>query len=273
MKSASLFGVVAMLSLAAPSFGQASHAAPAPSVSAPRSRPAIAHPASVHGASHAAAYSNSAPIRPFDVYGVGNANRIPVLPVSPGGFVNPLAGTNRRGQRNNGNALILFGAGYGYGYPFDYSDSSGDDSQGADQANQGDQQQSGAQQQPQYIFVQQVPGPGGPNQAQFQGSQTAPPQQAVEPQQEPEPPLPDVGSFTLVTRYGVELDAVAFTRSSDQIVYITPEGGRRTLAFEDLDVNETQRLNSERGTPVDLSKQDDPAPAKSQPKPLHELTD
>ncbi|HYL67648.1 MAG TPA: hypothetical protein VEX69_00640 [Candidatus Limnocylindria bacterium] len=66
-------------------------------------------------------------------------------------------------------------------------------------------------------------------------------------------PIPDEGEFTLVLRSGKQLQAAAFTRMSDKIVYITPEGGRRTVAVGDLDSDATQRLNQERGVPLQLS--------------------
>jgi hypothetical protein len=85
------------------------------------------------------------------------------------------------------------------------------------------------------------------------------PQQAVEqPSVESTPveaaaPIPDEGEFTLVLRSGKQLQAAAFTRMSDKIVYITPDGGRRTVAVGDLDSDATQRLNQERGVPLQLS--------------------
>lgn len=68
-----------------------------------------------------------------------------------------------------------------------------------------------------------------------------------------QPPLPDVGQFTLVLRDGTKIQAVAFTRKSDTIVYITTDGSRRTLAVVDLDSAATQRVNQEHGTPLNLS--------------------
>jgi len=65
-------------------------------------------------------------------------------------------------------------------------------------------------------------------------------------------PLPDVGQFTLVLRNGSQIEAVAFTRSNDKIVYITVEGSRRTIALADLDSAETVRVNEEQGTPLRL---------------------
>lgn len=76
---------------------------------------------------------------------------------------------------------------------------------------------------------------------------------APAPTAESEPPLPDIGQFTLVLRDGTKIEAVAFTRKSDTIVYITTDGSRRTLAVADLDSAATQRVNQERGTPLNLS--------------------
>jgi hypothetical protein len=95
--------------------------------------------------------------------------------------------------------------------------------------------------QPQIIVVQ-APAAGN------QGA-AAPPDES----QEQQPPLPDVGQFTLVLRNGTKIEAIAFTRKSDSIVYITADGSRRTLAVADLDSAATQRVNQERGTPLNLS--------------------
>jgi len=65
--------------------------------------------------------------------------------------------------------------------------------------------------------------------------------------------LPDVGEFTLVLRNGSRIQAVAFTRRDDKIIYITPSGGRRILAVSDLDTDSTERTNQENGTPLQLS--------------------
>lgn len=73
------------------------------------------------------------------------------------------------------------------------------------------------------------------------------------PLEEQAPPLPDIGQFTLVMRDGTQLKAAAFTRSNDQIIYITPDGMRHTIAVTDLDADATLRLNSERGSQLQLS--------------------
>ena len=64
--------------------------------------------------------------------------------------------------------------------------------------------------------------------------------------------LPDEGEFTLILRSGQEIEAVAFTRVDDRIVYITLGGGRRTVTLRELDVDATVRLNQERGTPLQI---------------------
>jgi hypothetical protein len=99
--------------------------------------------------------------------------------------------------------------------------------------------QPAPQPQPQIIVLQQAPATQQPDQT---GSQP-----------EPEsPPLTDVGQFTLVLQSGKQIDAVAFTRTSDRIVYITADGNRRTIAASDLNSEATVRVNQERGTPLEL---------------------
>ncbi len=70
--------------------------------------------------------------------------------------------------------------------------------------------------------------------------------------QEQSESLPDEGEFTLILRSGQEIEAVAFTRVGDRIVYITLGGGRRAVAMHELDVDATVRLNQERGTPLQI---------------------
>jgi hypothetical protein len=102
--------------------------------------------------------------------------------------------------------------------------------------------------------------PLGVDQDQEQQAQQPAPQQeqtASEETYEPAPteaaaPLPDEGEFTLVLRDGKQFQAAAFTRMNDKIIYITPEGGRRSVAVADLDANATLRINQEHGTPLQL---------------------
>jgi hypothetical protein len=69
---------------------------------------------------------------------------------------------------------------------------------------------------------------------------------------EQQEPLPDVGTLTLVLRDGSHLDVVAFTMTQGQVVYITPEGRRLTMSADIFDADATQRVNQERGTPMQL---------------------
>lgn len=64
--------------------------------------------------------------------------------------------------------------------------------------------------------------------------------------------VPDVGQFILVLRNGTRIQAVAFTSSNGNIVYITADGSRRMIARADPDSETTVRVNDERGTPLQL---------------------
>ncbi len=101
------------------------------------------------------------------------------------------------------------------------------------------------QQPPQVIIVQQ------PQPPVEQSTAEAPPSAA--PAAVEQPPLPDVGQFVLVLHDGTQIQAVAFTRQNDHIVYITTDGRRKSIAIGDLDTAATRRLNDERGTPLQLS--------------------
>jgi hypothetical protein len=71
-----------------------------------------------------------------------------------------------------------------------------------------------------------------------------------ESREEPSVSVPDEGQFTLVLNDGRWIEAVAFTRSNDTIVYISPAGSRYTIAANELDSDSTLRVNQERGTPL-----------------------
>jgi hypothetical protein len=124
-----------------------------------------------------------------------------------------------------GSSFYLLGSGGGYDLPAE-----------SGQTEQPPQQQS---QQPQIIVLQQAP----PAQQTAQPASEAAPESA---------PLPDVGQFILVLRNGTKVQAVAFTRSNDKIVYITVDGSRRTIALADLDSAATVHVNQEQGTPLQL---------------------
>jgi hypothetical protein len=111
--------------------------------------------------------------------------------------------------------------------------------EGSEEADQSQQPQPQPSQQPQIIVLQQAP----PTQP---AAQPAPEAEA------PAAPVPDVGQFILVLRNGTRIHAVAFTSSNGNIVYITADGSRRTIALADLDSETTMRVNEERGTPLQL---------------------
>jgi hypothetical protein len=111
----------------------------------------------------------------------------------------------------------------------------------SEQVDQSQPPQPPPSQQPQIIVLQQAP----PTQP---AAQPAPETEAAP----PAAPVPDVGQFILVLRNGTRIQAVAFTNSNGNIVYITADGSRRTIALADLDSATTVRVNEERGTPLQL---------------------
>ena len=269
MRSAFLIGVIALGSLASSSFGQGQHAASSPGIAPAHAAP-IANSGSHASANHRSGSVASVAVgrsviskpNPGDIETLSASTMAPrfVGPVSPGGFINPLRGTNgghQHSKKTGTNQLVIFGG--GFGYVADDSQLAAEEQTQDEDQNQADGQQSGGQQESQYAAVQ--PSRGHREQPQQVANDTA--QDAESGQVAP---IPDVGSFTLVTRSGFRLDAVAFTRSNDRLVYITPDGGRRTIAMRDLDVDSTQRLNQELGTPIEIPS-DDGAAAKPNSKP------
>ncbi|MGA8143601.1 MAG: hypothetical protein WB987_06915 [Candidatus Acidiferrales bacterium] len=164
-------------------------------------------------------------------------------------------------QRNfsgAGGGVILLDGGGAYYAPVD---SGGDlNADQADAPQQGQQpgqqqaQQQGQQQpsQQQPIIIIQQPAGQQPAGQQSAGTRSAGASNGGQGAQEEPAPLRDVGQFTLVLLSGDQIETVAFTRAVDKIVYITSEGGRRTLAVSELDIDATVRLNQERGTPLQL---------------------
>ncbi len=69
---------------------------------------------------------------------------------------------------------------------------------------------------------------------------------------QPPQPMPDVGNFTLILRSGKKIEAVAFTRSGNQVVYITADGNRHTIAADQLNDAATQQLNEDSGKQLRL---------------------
>jgi hypothetical protein len=99
------------------------------------------------------------------------------------------------------------------------------------------------QQQP-IIIIQQPSGP------QNSAGYAAPQEPSAE--EAPAANGPDNSEFILVRRDGTQIVAGAFVRHDKQIVYVTPEGARRTMQFSDLDEDATILINQERGTSLQL---------------------
>lgn len=155
-----------------------------------------------------------------------------------------------------GSGFYVLNGGGAYAVPDDSSgDLNADQSEQAGSAQQGDDQLAQAQQpqrsqreQRPIIIIQQAVQPLA---AESSGVGAGSPEDAA---QEEAAPVRDGGEFILVTRDGMEIEAVAFTRVKDKIVYITSQGARYTIALRDLDSDETVRVNQDRGTPLQLPR-------------------
>jgi hypothetical protein len=136
-----------------------------------------------------------------------------------------------RTRRNGiGSSAYILG-GYGY-YPAEYDSAQAEPQAAADPP--------AASPQPQVFIIQQ---PSRRNEA------SADPSLGDDPAPQAEPTSP----MTLVLKNGSHIDAVAFTRQGDKIVYITGNGSRSTLAVADVDAAATTKLNDDRGTPLNLT--------------------
>lgn len=118
-----------------------------------------------------------------------------------------------------GGAYFLWDGGPEYAAPADIPD---------DTADYGQAEQSQPEPAPD-VAAEQPPAP------QFESVPTA------------APVVPGDDHLTLVLSNGDKIQAVAFTRANDSIVYITPSGLRRTLALTDIDTAATLRVNQEQG--------------------------
>jgi hypothetical protein len=74
------------------------------------------------------------------------------------------------------------------------------------------------------------------------------PRPVSEPQAESAPaPQPDVEQYVFVRRDGGLVFAVGYVWENGTLRYVTPEGLRRTIARDALDLNATQQFNEQRG--------------------------
>jgi hypothetical protein len=150
---------------------------------------------------------------------------------SGAGPANPRGNGRVRNDLGFDSGLFLLGGEGEYAAPSgDSSAESVDGQEPADQAPDQAQDQSPAQQSEEFATEQ-------------------PPSEIQEPAVAP---VKDEGEFTLVMRDGSRISAVAFTHSSDKIIYISMDGLRLTFASADLDADATVRVNQERGTSLQL---------------------
>ena len=91
-------------------------------------------------------------------------------------------------------------------------------------------------------------------QAQFEAAQMqayrAGQKSMVQPAAPPPPapePTPDSASYVFVMRDGAVVFAVAYSWDNGTLRYVTPEGQRKSVAAESLDMNATQSFNESRG--------------------------
>jgi hypothetical protein len=98
--------------------------------------------------------------------------------------------------------------------------------------------------QPQIIVLQQPAAP-----ARVIAAPAPAPRAAVP----PAPPLPPLGNLFLVERDGKVIQATAFTEQGSQMVYITPDGRRKTISISQLDLKATEDRNAEHGTILHLA--------------------
>jgi hypothetical protein len=152
-----------------------------------------------------------------------------------------LAERRRRRRPKTGNGFIFLDGGGAYVLPVDPGADVNPDADAQAAQDQGQDQGQGQNQGAPQERAQQ--GPQRPEQAESNDARLA---------HEQSQSLPDEGEFTLILRSGQEIEAVAFTRVDDRIVYITTGGGRRTVALREVDVDATVRLNQERGTPLQI---------------------
>jgi hypothetical protein len=196
---------------------------------------------------------------PFTAYGAAAPYRLAgAAGNSPLGIRAPHVGPIRGGNGGNGNRnhqpprnprggtpqfIFLTGGGYYYAGPVADDESDGQTQDANDQRDVVADQQDESQQ----TDNQQAP---DDQQGDYRADAANAPMPG--PERQEAAPLPDVGAFTLVMRDGTQVDALAFTRAQDKIIYITPDGGRRTVSASDIDSDSTARVNEERGTPLQM---------------------
>ncbi|MBV9888569.1 MAG: hypothetical protein JO119_18650 [Acidobacteria bacterium] len=84
-------------------------------------------------------------------------------------------------------------------------------------------------------------------QAYRAGQQSVARQQAVPPPPPAPEPAADPASYVFVMRDGSMVFAVAYTWENGTLRYVTPEGQRKSVAADSLDVNATTKFNESQG--------------------------
>jgi hypothetical protein len=281
MRMQGRFGLATAVLLVIPTFCQAQRAtgsfraAPSAPASAPvvhntavrahiGNRPANGHtvkPASAaHFADSSLGVSNFGPLglgidplstqqilNPLSSFGLDFEHAIAIRDAQLKAFIDPatqqrLALAERRGRRKpkTTNGFIFLDGGGAYVLPAEAGTDLNPDADAQTAQDQGQDQEQGARQE----RAQQA--------SKQQEQQLELDANNARLAQEQSESLPDEGEFTLILRSGQEIEAVAFTRVDDRIVYITIGGGRHTVALHELDVDATVRLNQERGTPLQI---------------------
>ena len=274
------FGLATAVLLVLPTFSQAQHAAgsfraaPSASTSAPavHNTAVRAHSGNRAGTGHAVKPGSAARsadssrsgnnfasfgagidplatqqvLGPLSSFGLDFAQAIAIRDEQLKAFIDPatqqrLALAERRARRKpkNTNGFIFLDGGAAYALPVEPGADLNPDADARPAQDQAQDQEQGARQErAQQASQQQELMELEAKKARFA--------------QEQSESLPDEGEFTLILRSGQEIEAVAFTRVGDRIVYITTNGGRRTVAVREVDVDATVRLNQERGTPLQI---------------------
>ena len=268
MKMQGRFGLATAVLLVIPTFSQAQRAtgnfraAPSASASAPAvhntavrahsgNRPVngrAVRPASAARSANSSLgidpLSTQQILDPLSAFGLDFEHAIALRDAQLKAFIDPatqqrLALAERRARRKpkNGNGFIFLDGGGAYMLPAEPGTDLNPDADAQTAQDQGQDQEQGTRQE------------RAPQESQQQAQLEANNERLALEQSES---LPDEGEFTLVLRSGQEIEAVAFTRVDDRIVYITTGGGRHTVAVRELDVDATVRLNQERGTPLQI---------------------
>ena len=84
-------------------------------------------------------------------------------------------------------------------------------------------------------------------QAYRAGQQSVARQQAAPPPPPAPEPAPDPASYVFVMRDGAVLFAVAYSWDNGTLRYVTPEGQRKSVTADSLDMNATTQFNESRG--------------------------